>query len=920
MIAGAAFASSADRHFEKGSREYAQRSYDVALIHLKNALQEDPKLLPARLLLAEVYFNAGDVDSAQKESEEALKLGADINRVLPIYGQSLLVQEKADELFQLEKYSNSFNRDSQFEWAMLKGQGYLLRNEPDLAREQFEIAATILPQSVRAINTIAAIYMSRDQDQEARKYVDKSLALDPENAKTWHLSGELAFKAKNYDQALEYFQHGHQLNPEDIRLQRSLAQTYLQLGDRAKADKFLHLILETSPGDPAATLFSALLLIGDGDVELGDHMLGDLSSMLAQFDEGRRQTDKTMQFIRASAEYIQGNHANAIELFNIYLLRNQDDIAAVRLLADLYLRNGEERHAAELLSLHFTEVSADPGLSIQLLNLSVKTGNTYRAEELLTALKKNGLSNNPYVVLAEAEVLRIKGRPAAALQLLEARQFGDKEPQGYALLRGVLQLDLGKNAEAQRSAEQLIALYPDAVRINNFAAATYMALDKLEEADTYIDKALRLERENVGAWFNRAMLYTKRGDLDAARRVLRGLLIGQPNYTKAMLLMARIEFQQRMYAEAIAWSDRVYSYDTESRIARQLQIEIYAEAGLWQKARVAAQRLVRVDPSNTDYLVQLAELAMKAGDQPFAQSTLIRLYPLWEHDPEKLRRLAEMQARFNNPVAARKTLRKALKLHKDAYAIQLDIARLDLAQGKYDSAQNSAKALVKAFGERSATSQLLGEIAVARQQPDVARQHYMKAFKLDNDNAEAVIGLYELSSKGAGSRAFTAMMESTLKKDALPVVAVRLMADSYLNQGETAKAALYYEKLLDLEHLASDPEILNNLANIYAEYDLDKALATALVGLKASNEQSYALLDTVGWILARQGENEQALSYLRKSYTINSADPEIRYHLGATLLALDRVAEAEAELRAAVDSGKHFIGRDNAAQLLASIP
>lgn len=919
LSAGGTLADDASLHYEKGSQAYIDGNYATAFIHLKNALQENPHLLSARLRLAEVYFNAGDAASAQKESEEALKLGADINTVLPIYGQSLLLQEKVDELFLLEKDSSRFTPASQFEWALLKGQGYLLRNEPDLAREQFENATTILPESVRSNNTIAAIYMSRDQDQEARRFVDKSLAMDPDNATTWQLSGELAFKAGNYDQALENFQRGHQLDPEDIRLQRSLAHIYLQLGDRAKADEFLHAILQESPDDPAATLISALLMIQDGDVELGDSMLANLSGMLSQFDKGRRQTDRTMQFIRASAEYIQGNDTNAIDLFNAYLLRNPDDISAVRLLADLYLRNGEGRQAAELLGSHMTEVSADLGLSIQLLNLSVQTGNIYRAEELLAALKKNGLWNNPYVVMAEAEVLRIKGRPAEALQLLDSQQFGDKEPQGYGLLRGVLQLDLGKSADAQRSAERLVATYPEAVRINNFAAVTSMALDKLEDANTYIDKALQLAPTDVDARFNRAMLHKKRGDLDGASKLLHELLISQPGYTKAMLLMAHTLFLQRKYDEAIAWTDKVITYDADSRMARQLQIEIYAEDGNWEKAKVAAQLLVRSDPSNADHLVQLAQVAMKAGDQQLAQNTLLRLYPLWQRDPVNLRRLADIQARFDNPAAARKTLSKALKLDKDYYEVHLDIARLDLAETKYDSAQELALALLKKFGERSGTSQLLGDIAVARQQPDAARRHYSDAFRLDNDNSEAVIGLYELSGSGADPKAFTDLMESTLKKDALPVVAVRLMADSYLSQGETAKAALYYETLLDLEELASDPAILNNLANIYAEDDLEKALATAQKGLEASGEQSYALLDTVGWILARQGDNKQALSYLRKSYSRNSTDPEIRYHLGATLLALDRAAEAEPELRAALDSGRPFTGREDAERLLASI-
>jgi tetratricopeptide (TPR) repeat protein len=248
------------------------------------------------------------------------------------------------------------------------------------------------------------------------------------------------------------------------------------------------------------------------------------------------------------------------------------------------------------------------------------------------------------------------------------------------------------------------------------------------------------------------------------------------------------------------------------------------------------------------------------------------------------------------------------------------LARLEFTEGHHDKAESAVEALQKEFGKRTESSYLLGEIALAQAQPEVAQQYYMSAFQIDKNNTDAIARLYELSVQGVGSQAFTDAMESSMKESSLPAPAVKLLADTYLIQGKTALAALYYEKLLELPEFTDNPDVLNNLANIYATKNLDKALATALKGVEATTEPSSALLDTVGWILAQQDENEKALSYLRKAYAQNSTDPEIRYHTGATLLALDRTAEAETELRAAIDSGKQFTGREDAERLLASIP
>jgi putative PEP-CTERM system TPR-repeat lipoprotein len=913
-------AEEASVSYEKAVQAYEEGEYEESYIHLKNALQADPNLVSARLLLAQVHFNAGDIYSAGKESEEALLLGADINLVLPIYGQSLLLQENIDELLEIEKVSDSFTTDSQFEWALLKGQAYLLQGKPELARGEFEHAATILPENVRSNNTIAVIYMNSGMVDDARALIEESLVLDPQNPKSWQLRGELAFIEKSYEKALEYYLKGIALAPEDIRIQRSLAQVYMQLSDREATRKYLNLILEQSPEDPAATLISAVLLIGDGDSELGDAMLANLSSKLAKFDDGRSQTDDTMMFIRASAEYIQGNNQNATALLNAYLLKNKADLAATRLLADLYLRNNDVRRATELLSSRGSDVTSDAGLSIQLLSLYVHTGDLYRAEELLEKLKQNGVGDNPHVVMLEAEILRAKGQPEDALNLLDRQDFGDQEPLGYGLLRGVLQLALERNAAAQNTVAQLQAAFPGNIRVNNFATVTYLTAGNLDEAEACIAAALQLAPANIDARFNQAMLYKKRGEMDLSRKVLKGIIEQVPSNTKALILMARISFLQGRFDEAIEWSDKVYAYDSVSIGSRELQLEVYSQTGNWESAKLVVQKLVSENPYNVEYLIRLATIAQQLDDEELAQNTLSRLYPIWKQDPEKLWELADIQVRFGNPTAARKSLVQALTLDAGSYLLRLALARLDLSEGEYDKAQSVAEALQSELGERAESSLLLGDIALARNEPTIARQHFLTAFQLDTNNLESITRLYGLSAQGIEAQEFTDIMAATLKKSSLPVLAVRLMADSYLSQGKTAQAARYYEKLLDLEQFATDPAILNNLANIYAEDDLPKAHAVALRGLTATAGKSAALLDTVGWILARQGDNRDALTYLRKAYAQKSTDAEILYHLGVTLLALGRTVEGEKELHAALNSGQQFAGRDEAQRLVSAKP
>jgi len=201
-IGHGALAQKESEHYEKGVQAYAEGEYAEAYIHLKNALQVDPDMVPARLLMARVHFNAGNIAGAAKESEEALLLGADINLVLPVYGTALVLLERTDDLFELEKLAGEFTPENRFEWALLKGQGYLQRSQPDLAREEFEKAARMFPDDVRSSNTLAAVYMQGGMREEAARLIEKSLLLDPDNVKTLELRAQLAIEEGDLDKAL----------------------------------------------------------------------------------------------------------------------------------------------------------------------------------------------------------------------------------------------------------------------------------------------------------------------------------------------------------------------------------------------------------------------------------------------------------------------------------------------------------------------------------------------------------------------------------------------------------------------------------------------------------------------------------------------------------------------------------------------
>lgn len=910
-----AFSQDANEFYEKALQSYQNEEITEAYIHLKNALQQDPNMVAARVLLAEMYFNAGDILGAEKESEEALRLGADINLVLPVYGTSLIIQKKTGPLLALEKKASGFSKPTQFEWLLLKAQAYLLDGQSARARAELEKAADLFPADVRSVNSLAAIYLGSGMRDEARNQINKSLTLDPLNHKTWQLRGELAFSENRFEEALDHFSRAHEIDEEDLRVLRSLARVNLHLGNQAEMKRYLELILELSQDDPAATLLNAILMIGEGDAELGEAMLSNLSLKLGALEEVQMHSSDGMLFIRAASDYVRRSDRSAITLFNAYLARNKTDLAAIRMLVDLYVRNNELRLATDLLRTSKEVVSKDLGLSLQLLHFYIQDKNSYAAKELLQELKAVG-ETNAYVPILEAEFLRSSDKAEEALALLDEVYLGGRDVLDYDLLRGALQLQLQDYEAAQTSAQRLNTAYPEAVRAHNFGAVTYLRVGDLEKAEAAIERALELAPDNVDAHFNKAMLLKKRGALEESGQVINKTLTLQPSHTKSILLMARNLFLQGQYDEAIEWTRKATVYDRTSTRPAELELEIYLKQNDLDKAVKVAAGLSRENPLNDNYQVTLAGIYMQMQEYELAQRPLHSLSLLWKEDPEKLRELAAMHVRTQNLESARKTLEMALEIDSQSFPVRLDLAGLFLMEGEDETAESIAQALRKQYGDSAQLSFLMGEIAAKRDDLEKAQFHFMQAYKQDNGLTPAIFKLYELSARGIGAKEFTDTMEAQLREGSLPMWAVRLMADSYLLQGEQAKAAGYYERLIAVPEIGSDPEILNNLANIYAETDLDKGLSTAMQALEQQGESSSALLDTVGWILARKGENDKALPYLRKAHAINSGDPQIRYHTGAALKALGRNGEAEKELRAALVLADDFPERAEVQRLV----
>jgi tetratricopeptide (TPR) repeat protein len=133
------------------------------------------------------------------------------------------------------------------------------------------------------------------------------------------------------------------------------------------------------------------------------------------------------------------------------------------------------------------------------------------------------------------------------------------------------------------------------------------------------------------------------------------------------------------------------------------------------------------------------------------------------------------------------------------------------------------------------------------------------------------------------------------------------IASTYEDQGHFA-AALHELKEV-LKSRPDDPAAMNAYGYTLADHHQELAHARTLIERAyATAPKNAAILDSLGWVLFRQGHDEQALPYLSAAYA-DDRGGDIAAHLGEVLWQLGRRADAEHvwSEAGAIDSGNHLL-------------
>jgi tetratricopeptide (TPR) repeat protein len=158
-------------------------------------------------------------------------------------------------------------------------------------------------------------------------------------------------------------------------------------------------------------------------------------------------------------------------------------------------------------------------------------------------------------------------------------------------------------------------------------------------------------------------------------------------------------------------------------------------------------------------------------------------------------------------------------------------------------------------------------------------------------------------------------IETSLAKQPDNPQLLMTLGEIYLKQKDPLKARDAYEKLL-----TRNPEFvpaLNNLAYLYAEKlnDVDKAYK--LVRKAADLRSDPGIGDTLGWVLYKKGDYQQAQILLQESAGKLPQNSDVQFHLGMASYMMCQADAARAAFQQALKGSADFEGKEEAQRRLS---
>jgi tetratricopeptide (TPR) repeat protein len=473
-------------------------------------------------------------------------------------------------------------------------------------------------------------------------------------------------------------------------------------------------------------------------------------------------------------------------------------------------------------------------------------------------------------------------------------------------------------------------------------AKDYIMLGKEESAFLTLKRALNLNPKDVEARSLLAKLIAQQGNLDAAEAEYRTVLSLDSTWMEAYYQLALLHLRKNEPNEAIAMYRQILrrSGEFDPQIYLGLS-ELYMGQKKFAEAESVYRKLIDIDSTEALGYLGLGTVKSALKDSAGAEFYFLRALELKPEMNEARERLGELYfdgrewdkalALFRGGIAADSTemsnwlsigdlfrqkgdtakavdsFRRAQERFPKQWQPSLSLGRMLMDGGKNREAFGQFKKVLE-LSPRNFWGLLMGGISLVQQ--DSLKESLPLLEQALELNPEDALGNYYLGtvlSQLGRSEEAVPRLRMALKTRADWVSAIAALAGAYENLKAYATADSFYSAAIKID--STNALVLNNYGYSLSVRGvrLEEAAAMARKAI-AKDPDNGAYLDTMGWILFRMGDYENARPFLEKAFRLRGNSADVIEHLGDLYDKLQMKEEAKKMWEQALQLNGNNIG------------
>jgi putative PEP-CTERM system TPR-repeat lipoprotein len=871
----------------------AEGDYPAAIIQLKNALQVAPENGEARALLARALLESGDAVAAESEARKALDAKYSENDVVPILARALMVQGQPRKVTSELGNRKLSDPGAQAELGAIVAAAWQSQNELDKALEAADRALAAKPDAIRALVAKAGLLAQRNDVTGAYALLDKALAVSPANAEASVMKAELLTAQGRRDEAIAALEASASANARDVATRFVLIGRLVVAGKQDRAAEVLEAMKKVAPKDFRTVYSDALVSFARKDFTRARDLVQPLL--------GKRPDHLPSLYLSGLVNGELKQYAAAEDAFRRVLAKLPGELGASRGLAEVYLRTGRGAQALEVVETALRRFPNDAVLLREAGEAYVQAGNPVKAAtfyERANAVDKGNVASEVRL----AQIRLATGDTVRGMSDLEALSQAETTTQpDMALLTAHLRRrEYGKALDVATTIEKKQPSTPTGPFVRG---VIYMAKRDFAAARANFEKAVAVQADYFPAVYNLSLLDVLDGKADSARKRYEALLAKNPKNEQVLLAMAELTATSGgSPADVRAGIQRAVDANPDSVRPRLTLIKYNlgtrdVKAGLAAAQAAQALPTLRNDPNLVD---ALAAAQLASGETNQAIETLRRLTAITPQNPTPWLQLANAYAVAKDYGAAIDASRKALAVNPDFAQAWVGLANAYLAAGRPDDAIAEARRLQRerpnrAFGHLL-EAELLGQQGKWQQAAAVAKEG------LAREPSPLLAVRQQVALRKAGrEQEAAAIAERWMKEHPNDVAMEAYYAQLAQQRKDWRTAATYYQRALDTD--SDNVMLLNNLAWSLGELGDPKAREVAEHAYRQAPFNPN-VIDTLGWIVFRQGDAARASQLLRLATNLAPNDANIRLHYAKVLIKTGDRAGAKRELDAIASSDR----------------